>query len=246
MKKFTVYKHTTPSGKSYIGITGRIVEKRWDSGHGYRQNKYFWNAIKKYGWNNIAHEILYEDITKEEACKIEIDLINLFKTSNRRFGYNFSTGGEYGSLGVKLSKDTRLKMSLAKSGSNHPMYGKGHSEETKEKLSIIMSGDKHPQYGTKGSENKIKKLSKANSGKNHPMYGTVHDKSHRQRIKESVTKAKGVKVICLETEKTYLSAASAARASGANPSHILSCCKGQRKSAGNYHWKYANDKGGSS
>ena len=28
---YTVYKHTTPSGKVYIGITGRAVEKRFAS-----------------------------------------------------------------------------------------------------------------------------------------------------------------------------------------------------------------------
>ena len=44
---FTVYKHTTPSGKVYIGITSVDVKDRWMSGHGYRHNSYFENAIKK-------------------------------------------------------------------------------------------------------------------------------------------------------------------------------------------------------
>ena len=31
MRKFCVYKHTTPSGKVYIGITSRKPKERWDS-----------------------------------------------------------------------------------------------------------------------------------------------------------------------------------------------------------------------
>ena len=30
--EYTVYKHTCPNGKIYIGITSMPVEKRWDSG----------------------------------------------------------------------------------------------------------------------------------------------------------------------------------------------------------------------
>lgn len=30
---YTVYKHTTPSGKVYIGITGQKPERRWQNGN---------------------------------------------------------------------------------------------------------------------------------------------------------------------------------------------------------------------
>lgn len=50
---FTVYKHTSPSNKVYIGITSQSVIKRWGSGHGYRHNEYFFRAIK-----NMAGKIL--------------------------------------------------------------------------------------------------------------------------------------------------------------------------------------------
>lgn len=55
---FCVYKHTSPSGKVYIGITQQRPEYRWQGGLGYRHNEYFFRAILKYGWNNFAHEIL--------------------------------------------------------------------------------------------------------------------------------------------------------------------------------------------
>ena len=58
-----MYKHTTPNGKVYIGITSQLSEKRWLSGHGYK-GTYFGNAIKKYGWKNIIIEYYYRAIAK--------------------------------------------------------------------------------------------------------------------------------------------------------------------------------------
>lgn len=37
MKSYTVYKHTSPSGKVYIGITCRKPEYRWNHGKGYKE-----------------------------------------------------------------------------------------------------------------------------------------------------------------------------------------------------------------
>jgi hypothetical protein len=76
---YIVYKHTSPSGKVYIGITSLRPEERWGGGAGYVKNKHFNRAIKKYGWENIKHEILFDGLSKEDACKIEIELIKEYK-----------------------------------------------------------------------------------------------------------------------------------------------------------------------
>ena len=69
---FCVYKHTSPNGKSYIGITSmNPPEKRWKNGKGYSHNKYFTNAINKYGWDNFTHEIIENNLTEEEAKVLE-------------------------------------------------------------------------------------------------------------------------------------------------------------------------------
>ena len=66
---YTVYMHKNKiNGKVYIGITYQNVKYRWrKNGEGYKKQK-FYNAIKKYGWDNFEHIILFENLTFEEAC----------------------------------------------------------------------------------------------------------------------------------------------------------------------------------
>ena len=150
---YTVYMHITPSNKKYVGITGDIPKNRWDSGHGYKQNPYFWNAIKKYGWNNIKHEILYTDLTEKEAKTKEIELIAQYNSTNINFGYNITKGGD---TRASMSEETRLKMISKSKGQKRTeeqklKYKKAAmlrpkrlflSEEHKQKISKSLIGNK--------------------------------------------------------------------------------------------------------
>lgn len=64
---YTVYVHITPNNKRYVGITSTKVEKRWVNGNGYKSQKYFYRAIEKYGWDNIQHEIITENLSEHMA-----------------------------------------------------------------------------------------------------------------------------------------------------------------------------------
>lgn len=111
IKIYSVYVHTTPNGKKYIGYTGNNVKRRWGNGKHYKQHKHFYNAIQKYGWENITHEIVFQTDNKQYALEKEMEYIKLYKSNNRKFGYNNSIGGESGFNGGKHSYRTiqRLK-----------------------------------------------------------------------------------------------------------------------------------------
>lgn len=90
---YTVYKHTAPNGKVYIGITSNKLNVRWRNGDGYKQNKHFYSAILKCGWENMKHEVLFSGLTKETAAQKEMELIAQYKSNQREYGYNNSIGG---------------------------------------------------------------------------------------------------------------------------------------------------------
>ena len=88
---YTVYMHTTPSGKSYIGITKNTIKQRIHSG--YSKNKFFARAVRKYGWGKIETEIIAKDVSLDEANLLESYYIASYETQNHRKGYNIADGG---------------------------------------------------------------------------------------------------------------------------------------------------------
>lgn len=108
---YSVYIHETPNGKKYIGITAREPKKRWLYGNGYRHNKHFTSAIKLYGWKNINHLIVAENLSKSDALEMEQKLIEKYNSCDRKYGYNNSHGGEKTMLGRKMSAEEKDNLS---------------------------------------------------------------------------------------------------------------------------------------
>ena len=183
---YTVYKHTTPSGKVYIGITGRKPEYRWNNGNGYKENKHFYSAILKYGWENIEHEIVENGLTKQQACDLETELIAKYDATNPRNGYNNSIGGECGSLGVHPSTETRLKISESLNRAYlNPELRRKTSEAKKRaylnnpELRLKIS---KARKGKRPSDECIRKAAEANRGK-HPSDETRRKLSEAKKGK---------------------------------------------------------------
>lgn len=218
---YTVYKHTSPSGKVYIGITRMTPQKRWAAG--YKHCPHFRAAIQKYGWENIKHEILAEGLTKEQAEQMEIELIEKHNATDRRYGYNADNGG---SAPGRVSEETRRKISEAQRGEKHHYYGKHLSAEHRQKL-----GDAHrgKRYRARSAEH-CKKLSEANTGK-HP------DAAARAKMSAAKKKA----VVCVETGIRYASVTEAAAAVGVKASNISAACLGKVKRIKGLHFKHAEE-----
>lgn len=134
-KQWSVYVHTFPNGKKYVGITSQNPRLRWRlDGSGYKNQPYVSNAIEKYGWQNIQHEIVLETRDQNEAFKMEQELIAQNRTNEKVFGYNLSSGGEAGSFGVKWTEERKKRYRENHSGVNHPRFGKKFSKEQIERL----------------------------------------------------------------------------------------------------------------
>lgn len=229
------------NGKRYIGITSQIPEYRWCKGKGYNYNPYFTHSINKYGWDNFEHIIVAQGLSKDEACNMEIELINKYNTTSRDSGYNMTNGGE-GILGYHHTKELKEKFQIKFSGENNPFYGKHHSDETKELISIKnkgkLSGENHPLYGTHRSDDVKEKISNARKQKyskdNHPLYGKVGSKN---------PKAKKVLQINKDTNeiiKVWGCAIDIRNELGFSTSPIYNCCNNKIHTAYGYKWQYAN------
>lgn len=123
MDSWCVYVHIFPNTKRYFGITKQEPENRWLNGKGYlkggNSNSAMANAIRKYGWKNVKHQILFDGLTLEEANWLERWFISTYKTNVCRygteFGYNSTDGGD-GNSGHIQSAEARERMSKAKKG----------------------------------------------------------------------------------------------------------------------------------
>lgn len=104
-----VYCHTFPNGKVYIGITGQKPTVRWANGKGYSKNSSVRDAIDKYGWENVKHEILFENLTEKEAKAKEIQLIKKYDANDPLYGYNITCGGQGRTLTPEQKRRNNLR-----------------------------------------------------------------------------------------------------------------------------------------
>lgn len=176
---YCIYVHTNKfNGKKYIGQTCRSPKIRWKNGEGYKKSPYFYHAIKKYGWDCFEHEILYINLSCDDANKIENNLITLFNTNDPNFGYNIKDGGGGGG---KLPQEIKNKISNSLKG--RPGVNKGKkfgpmSKEQKQKISKANKGHHH-------TEKTKRKMSESHIGKNNPFYGKHHTKKAREKISKA-------------------------------------------------------------
>lgn len=155
-RNYLVYVHTNKeNGKRYVGITRQNIKYRWRSdGSGYFRSPYFYNAILKCGWDNFEHDILADNLTKQEAVDMEKKCIKEYKTQDRLYGYNVTAGGDGTSeytipkesverraammRGIPKSDEQRRKISESNKG-------KRPSEKTIEKLRVSHLGHKNTE-----------------------------------------------------------------------------------------------------
>lgn len=126
------------SNKVYIGqtydINRRITEHKSKALRGYKEK--FYNAIRKYGFNNFEFSVLYTFQSKSlERLTILLDSMESFlirKFDSYYNGYNSTLGG-HSKRGYSLPESFKEKC-----------RNRRHTQETKQRMSISAKGRKPP------------------------------------------------------------------------------------------------------
>lgn len=208
--EYYVYAHLNPQSKEifYIGIGTGKRKNEFKSG----RNRHYMNYIRKNGFPII--DIIKENISKEEACKIEKQLIKKYgrkRIDENGILVNKSKGGEGGNYGIKQSLETRLKKSKV-------MRGKiMHSSEQKEKWKIERTGRSNKWKENHIKSDKGRKKPKDFQGRGcHPIEQYSQD---------------GVFI------KFFPSIKSVTNELGIKSSNLWAHLSGKTKTAGGYTWK---------
>jgi len=146
--------------RCYIGSTvnlqRRFSDHKRDLNRGTHHSPILQNAWNKHGESKFRFEIIekcekshliereqyYFNILNPEynICRIAGNCLGIKRSDETRMRMSQSLSGRKLSeehkqkLRKSRSEDTKIKMSIAKSGENHPMYHRSHSEETKQKM----------------------------------------------------------------------------------------------------------------
>lgn len=252
---YTVYCHTAPNGKRYVGVTSRPIHQRWRNGNGYRNNAAFFADIVRYGWDNIRHDIIATCDDYKSVLSIEHETIVDTKSNNPETGYN---RGSYG-CGNRA--------------------GWAHTEETKQKIGNAfvgrrLSGNAYQNVLQLAKEKRVRVRVQSLTGAVIGVYESVCDASNATGVDTSnivatckgkysqfngfmftyesdearaPAKTKNPPVVAYTLDGAllaeYSSATDAAAAIGCNREHIRRCCNFKQRTAHGLIFLYACESG---
>jgi group I intron endonuclease len=187
-----IYKATNIlNGKSYIGFTKNFVKRKSvHKRNAFQKNiKFvFYQAIRKYGWDNFKWEVIYESLDAQHCLTImEPYFITEYNTFGEN-GYNMTRGGERGPDTIKrkpLTKEQKKNISVGTKkntlkGKEHPMYGSKANDKFLQSAKVSMLGKKHTEETKKKqSESRKEYLKEHDVG----MFGKNHSNETKQKMK---------------------------------------------------------------
>lgn len=232
-EKYVIYKHTSPSGKCYIGLTKDYKTRVRDKHLSYKNCPVFYNAILKYGWENFSHEIIDFANDVFEAEKKEKHYIEKYRSTEREFGYNICIGGD---ISKNDSPERRIKISETM---------KKHRIENKEFWEIASKKSSETRRGKKFTKEHIEALRNNHVG----MTGKHQSDKMKKMMSERFTgiptglKNGAKSVNQYNLDGSFIRSFSSLRDAGisigwTSGTPIANCCKGIQKTSGGYKWKF--------
>ena len=205
--------HPEARFKSHIYFATRI-----------KNSNHFYRAIRKYGLDNFVYCVLEENVLFENLNMREMDWIEYYDSFYN--GYNLTLGGD-GAKGVILSKEARRKISESHKGK--PAWNSGkHGIYSEETLRKISQSNTNPSKETRRKMSEARKRKPGLKGPKNHNYG----KPANNRRKVSKYDLNGNYI------QTYTSIAEA-KSQNPKAKHLNDVCRGERKQAGGFIWKYA-------
>jgi len=242
----SVYVHIFPNSKLYFGITSLVPQIRWgNNGIGY-QGQCVYSAINKYGWDNIEHIILYDNLTLEQANNYEKLFIKYYDTKiDNGNGYNVTNGGN-GTCGYIWSEEQKLILSKSHMGLNNFINKTENEMEeiNKKRSKSITETINSEDWKAKNKGIHIGHIvSKETKDKiSNSLIGYKRSDSFKKKLSD----IHNIPVICVSTGEIFKSTKEASKFYNCDSSNITACCKGRLKTAGKFNgvklvWEYCTN-----
>lgn len=243
--RYVIYLHQNKlNNKAYVGQTCQKPGYRWGKqGKGYQNNIIFYEDILKYGWDEgFRHIILEEGLSESEVDERERFWIKYYDSYNN--GYNLTSGGSnhnvFSDIAKKHLSNARKKYWNSEEGIQkrkemsiiaNTFWNSKEGKQKAKEHSLRISGENNPNYGGKSfNGDTIKKQSDMKKGELNPNFNKTGFNNHLSKP-----------VYCEELNKFFGSGSLASKETKIDASSITRCCKNKQKTAGGYHWRYANE-----
>lgn len=212
MKEGIIYKATNvATGEVYIGATTFSLQERINDHYNKATKNYghkFQNAIREYGFESFIWEQIDTGINTDELALKEKYYIQKFDSFHN--GYNSDRGGGF--------KKTIYQYNLT-----------GELESTFQSL----------EEASKSSSISEESISHACVGDRKTSNGFYWTYTSTFNLKEDIRKKKVVQYDFEgKTLNVFDSIIEASKQTEINKSSIAKCCRGERKKAGNFIWKF--------
>jgi hypothetical protein len=213
----------------YIGIGSSPYYKRAKSK---LDRNDFWKRIVNK--TDYKVEILFDDLTKEEAIEKEIEFIALYGRSNLGKGTlcNLTNGGE-GANTLILSDVSRAKMSKSQMGNTKYLLRTTPQEEINKKISLSNNG----KIRTEEFKQKIKDYQLKNG---HPSLGRTQSNETREKISNTKEKFSVVQKDLEGNIVKIWESTKSVKQGGFYQSSVWKCCHKLQQIHKGFNWEFLN------
>jgi group I intron endonuclease len=221
-----IYKITNKlNGKIYIGQSTKDDPSYLGSGI------IIIKSVEKYGRDNFIKEVI-EYCEGDVVNEREIYWINFYNSTDRKIGYNISTGGNGGNLGDMVNEKISLRQK-----------GKILSKDIFGNIFIVDKNDERYLNGELVGFHKNMKP----SNKGVPMSDEQKQKlrkpkpkteEYKNKMRDAINKRPKIMIVCLNTGVVYNSMKDAAEELNLTIPNIIQVLKGRRLETKGYSFKY--------